>query len=79
LSARQELAKQVELSQRSLDAALEVERLYETRYRAGAVPLSQWLDAQETRRQSELSLAQARLSQLQNDSKLFQALGGAGR
>lgn len=79
LSARQELTRQVDLSQRSYDAALEVERLYEIRYRAGATPLRQWLDAQETRRQSELSLAQTRLSQLQNDSKLFLALGGSAR
>ena len=79
LSARQELAKQVDLSQRSFNAAVEVERLYEIRYRAGATPLRQWLDAQETRRQSELSLAQTRLNQLQNDSKLFQALGGSAR
>ena len=77
LSARQELTRQVELSQRSFDAAVEVERLYEVRYRSGATPLRQWLDAQETRRQSELSLAQARLNQLQNDSRVFQALGGS--
>ena len=79
LSARQELSRQVDLSQRSFNAAVEVERLYETRYRAGATPLRQWLDAQETRRQAELSLAQTRLDQLQNDSKLFQALGGSAR
>ncbi len=79
LSARQELTRQVDLSQRSFDAAADVERLYEVRYRAGATPLRQWLDAQETRRQSELSLAQARLNQLQNDSRLFQALGGSAR
>jgi NodT family efflux transporter outer membrane factor (OMF) lipoprotein len=79
LSARQELTRQVELSQRSFEAAEEVERLYEVRYRAGATPLRSWLDAQETRRQAELSLAQARLAQLQNDSLLFQALGGSAQ
>jgi NodT family efflux transporter outer membrane factor (OMF) lipoprotein len=79
LSARQELAKQVDLSRQSFDAASEVERLYEVRYRAGATPLRQWLDAQETRRTAELALAQARLNQLENDSKLFQALGGSAR
>ena len=79
LSARQELAKQVDLSQQSFDAAVEVERLYEVRYRAGATPLRSWLDAQETRRSAELALAQTRLSQLQNDSQLFQALGGSSR
>jgi len=79
LSARQELTKQVELSQQSYEAAEEVERLYEVRYRAGATPLRQWLDAQERRRAAELALAQARLSQLQNDSLLFQALGGSAQ
>jgi NodT family efflux transporter outer membrane factor (OMF) lipoprotein len=79
LSAREELTKQVDLSQQSFDAAVEVERLYEVRYRAGATPLRSWLDAQETRRSAELSLAQARLTQLQNDSTLFQALGGSAR
>jgi NodT family efflux transporter outer membrane factor (OMF) lipoprotein len=79
LSARQELTRQVDLSQRSFNAAVEVERLYDVRYRSGATPLRQWLDAQETRRQSELSLAQARLTQLQNDSRLFQALGGSAQ
>lgn len=79
LSARQELTRQLDLSQRSFNAAVEVERLYDVRYRSGATPLRQWLDAQETRRQSELSLAQARLSQLQNDSRLFQALGGSAQ
>jgi NodT family efflux transporter outer membrane factor (OMF) lipoprotein len=79
LSARQELTRQVDLSQQSFDAAIEVERLYEVRYRAGATPLRLWLDAQETRRSAELALAQARLTQLQNDSTLFQALGGSAR
>jgi NodT family efflux transporter outer membrane factor (OMF) lipoprotein len=79
LSARQELTKQVDLSQQSFAAASEVERLYEVRYRAGATPLRSWLDAQETLRSAELSLAQARLTQLQNDSRLFQSLGGSAR
>jgi outer membrane protein TolC len=79
LSARQELTKQVDLSQQSFAAASEVERLYEVRYRAGATPLRSWLDAQEILRSAEISLAQARLTQLQNDSRLFQVLGGSAR
>lgn len=78
LSARVELARQVDASQASLDAATEVERLYEVRYAAGATPLRTWLDAQETRRNAELSLAERRLEQLRNDLSLFQALGGSG-
>src|SRR6185295_17988442 len=74
LSARQQLIRQVELSRQSFEAAADVERLYEVRYRAGATPLRSWLDAQETRRSAELALSQARLTQLQNDLNLFQAL-----
>jgi NodT family efflux transporter outer membrane factor (OMF) lipoprotein len=77
LSARVELNKQLDARQKSFDAAVDVERLYEVRYRSGATPLRLWLDAQETRRSAELSLAEARLSQLQNDALLFQALGGS--
>jgi outer membrane protein TolC len=77
LSARVELTKQLDSQQKSFDAAVDVERLYEVRYRSGATPLRLWLDAQETRRSAELSLAEARLSQLQNDALLFQALGGS--
>lgn len=79
LSGREQLARQVELSRESLEAAEEIERLYEVRYRAGATPLRTWLDAQETRRNAELALAQARLDLLRNDVVLFQALGGSDR
>lgn len=79
LSARDAWNTQVASLTRSLEQAREIERLYEVRYRAGAVALRNWLDAQESRRNAELSLAQARLSQLQNDISLFQALGGNAR
>lgn len=77
LSAREQLSNQVASAQASYDAAVEVERLYEVRYRAGAAELRVWLDAQQTRRSAELSLAQTRRSQLLNDVTLFQALGGS--
>ncbi|MEZ5485547.1 MAG: efflux transporter outer membrane subunit [Lysobacteraceae bacterium] len=79
LSARDAWNTQVASLTRSLEQSQEIERLYEVRYRAGAVALRNWLDAQESRRNAELSLAQARLSQLQNDISLFQALGGNAR
>ncbi len=77
LSARQRLAEQVAAAERSYAEAVEIERLYEVRYRAGATDLRNWLDAQQTRRNAELSLAQARRSQLGNDVTLVKALGGA--
>lgn len=78
LSARVELGKQADASRASLDAAIEVERLYEVRYAAGATSLRTWLDAQETRRNAEIAFSQTRLEQLRNDLSLFQALGGSG-
>jgi NodT family efflux transporter outer membrane factor (OMF) lipoprotein len=77
LSARDTLAVQVAASEASYNEAREIERLYEVRYRAGATSLRNWLDAQQTRRIAELSLAQIRRSQLANDVTLFQALGGS--
>ncbi|RYF36112.1 MAG: TolC family protein, partial [Comamonadaceae bacterium] len=50
LSAREQFARQGELLALALQAARDAERLYEVRYRAGAVPLKSWLDAQEQRR-----------------------------
>ena len=67
---------QLDSSQKSFDAAVEIEHLYEVRYRSGTAALRFWLDAQETRRSAEISLFDARLSQLRNDVVLFQALGG---
>ncbi|WP_260427215.1 efflux transporter outer membrane subunit [Burkholderia stagnalis] len=76
LSARMRLAEQAELQAQALAAAREAERLYEIRYRAGAVALRMWLDAQESHRTAELLWAQARLSQLQNLVTLYQSIGG---
>ena len=79
LSAREKLAVQLAASQASYAHALEIERLYEVRYRAGATDLRNWLDAQQTRRNAELSLAQARRSVLVNQTTLYKALGGSDR
>ena len=79
LSAREKLAVQLAASQASYAHALEIERLYEVRYRADATDLRNWLDAQQTRRSAELSLAQARRSVLVNQVSLYKALGGSAR
>lgn len=76
LSARAQLAEQARAREASLEAATRSTRLYEIRYRAGAVPLRPWLDAKERERVAELALAQTRLEQLQVDVRLIQALGG---
>ncbi len=76
LSARQQYLQQGALLAQSLEAARTAERLYEIRYRAGAVALKSWLDAQEKRRSAEIAVAENRLNQLTNHATLYQALGG---
>ena len=76
LSARSQYARQSALLARSLELARESERRYEVQYRAGAVALKSWLDAQKTRRVAELALTENRYSQFDNQVTLYQALGG---
>lgn len=76
LSARTQLAAQGEALSQSLAAARRAEQLYEVRYRAGAVPLRTWLDAQESRRGAEIAQAQNMLARLNNQVAIYQALGG---
>ena len=76
LSARRQYAEQAVQLEQSLADARRAERLYEVRYRAGAVALKPWLDAQEKRRNAEIALAENRLNRLVNHATLYQALGG---
>ncbi len=76
LSARTQLSQEAAHLERSLTAAQEVERLFEIRYRSGAVALQLWLNAQETRRLAQISLAENRLARMQNHVGLCLALGG---
>ncbi|BBE33399.1 outer membrane efflux protein [Sphingosinicella microcystinivorans] len=76
LSAHAELATQNIALRRARDAAVDAERLYEIRYRAGAVSLRTWLDAQERRRAADLALSSNQLEKFQNQVTLHQALGG---
>jgi len=76
LAARTTLAAQRKDLQRSRDAAVDAERLYEVRYGAGAVSLRAWLNAQERRRSAEIALSANRLERLQNQVRLHQVIGG---
>ena len=76
LSNRTQLRLQAEQLEASLHAAREAERLYEVRYRAGAVPLKDWLDAQEKRRTAEIARDENQLNRLVNQVTVYQALGG---
>ncbi|MDO5691962.1 MAG: efflux transporter outer membrane subunit [Pseudomonadota bacterium] len=55
--------------------ARRIDELTEVRFRAGAIALRQWLDAQESRRQAEQAQVDAELNLLQAQANLYQALG----
>nr|WP_315196263.1 efflux transporter outer membrane subunit [uncultured Aquabacterium sp.] len=76
LASRLQFEQQGLRLQEVVDAAQSSERLSEARYRAGAVPLKTWLDAQEARRQAENNLALNRLNRLNALVTLYQSLGG---
>ncbi len=76
LSARTQLRLQGDQFERSLQSAIVAEHLNHVRYRAGAVSLQSWLDAQASRRSGELALSTNRLARLLNYAALCQALGG---
>ena len=76
LAARLRFEEQGGSLQAAQAAAIEAERLSEARYRAGAVPLKTWLDAQETRRQADNNLALNRFNRLDALITLYQVAGG---
>lgn len=76
LSARTQFQREFEFLDGALGNARTAERLYEIRYRSGAVALNDWLAAQEARRGAESAVLENRVNQLQNHVTLYQALGG---
>jgi len=76
LADRRHYAEESRLLTGSLGDARRVESLDETLYRAGSTTLKVWLDAQETRRQTEASLAQSMLNERLAQVTLYKALGG---
>ncbi len=69
---RRQLAWQIE----AVGNARRIEHLNGVRYRAGAVSLRTWLDAQDALRQAETALIDARANALQAAADLRIALGG---
>ena len=47
------------------------------RYRQGAVTITDWLNAQEQRRQAELAVDENRFAQYQNLAKIYLEFGGS--
>ncbi len=79
LSNRQLLARKDTLLQENLAAARKVEHIYQVRYKTGYGTMKDWLDAQNTRRTAEQSVAENLYARLTNFITLYQALGGAPR
>lgn len=77
LSARQHVQQQWQFQQQAHVQATRADQLAEVRYRAGAISLKAWLDAQESRRSAALAEQDAALARLQNHVTLIQALGGS--
>ncbi|WP_316357980.1 efflux transporter outer membrane subunit [Devosia sp.] len=77
LSARTTLNEKSRRLRAALEAAQAADRLTGERYRAGAVALRIWLDAQERSRAAERALAANRLEQLLAEVQIFRALGGS--
>lgn len=65
--------------EQALSLAKEAEKILEVRYHSGATSMQSWLDAQESRRAAEMSVAENRLNTLVNIMKLYQAIGGSSR
>ena len=76
LSARDQYIAQAQFVQANYVAAKDAEALYERQYRAGFIPLRDWLDAQERLRTARSSLIQNRYNQLVSQVQVYQALGG---
>ena len=77
LSAHTHYSEQATQLDIALAAARNVERIYEKRYRAGNVSLSDWLGAQQARRQAEAALLENRYNRLLNFVDINLALGGS--
>ncbi|MES0139434.1 efflux transporter outer membrane subunit [Mesorhizobium sp. M0016] len=77
LGARADYVERAQHLHKVLAAAQEIEQLQGTRYRSGDIRLTVWLDARESRREAEAALADLRLDQLLNESKLYRIMGGS--
>ncbi|WP_039661562.1 MULTISPECIES: TolC family protein [Pantoea] len=77
LSRRNQLLAQETRLREKLALARQSERLNEVRYRQGAVPVSDWLDAQGVRREAESALDENRYDQFKNLAKIYVEFGGS--
>lgn len=77
LSRRSQLIAQEQALHTALQEARRAERLTEVRWRAGAIAMKAWLDAQEARRSAEMALLDVQFNRAANFVTTCQALGSA--
>ncbi len=76
LSARNQYIAQGKALDANYVAAKDAEQLYERQYRAGSIPLRDFLEAQEASRTARSSQIENRYNQLAAQIAVYQALGG---
>lgn len=76
LSASQYLTEQAQYLRDIFRQSREAERLTLVRWQQGSTDIKPWLDAQQSRRQAELSLLQNTLARKNNAVQLYAVLGG---
>jgi len=77
ISARQQYQYQGARLQEQYNAAAAAERIYASQYRYGAISIQDWLDAQDTLRDTEQDILENRYNQFNIQATLYQALGGS--
>ncbi|WP_409439258.1 efflux transporter outer membrane subunit [Psychromonas sp. GE-S-Ul-11] len=77
ISARQQYQYQGARLQEQYNAAEAAERIYASQYRYGAIGIQDWLDAQDTLRDTEQDILENRYNQFNIQAVLYQALGGS--
>jgi len=76
LSAKQHYQYQYDIQQAQYSNAQEVEKIYASQYRAGAIDMIDWINALEAKRDAQASLLENKYNQFVIQAKLYQALGG---
>jgi len=76
LSAKKHYQYQYEIQQAQYINAQDVEKIYASKYRAGAIDMIDWINALESERDAQASLLENQYNQLVIQAKLYQSLGG---
>lgn len=76
LSAREHYHYQAETQQAQYSNTQDVEKIYASKYSAGAIDMIDWINALEAKRDAQASLLENKYNQFVIQAKLYQSLGG---